>query len=195
MLLQHRFTNYFFVEKDRESISALQKRCTQSPKYSDITFINEDCHQTISQVISRIPSRSLGLAFIDPTDINIPFTTVQHFAESAHGIDLLINVQLGIDIKRNFRRYKLEGDSSRLGQFLGGNVPWDKLKDTVDVIKLYKERIGKLGYGTVEYTDIPVHNTKKAQMYFLLFASKHSRGLDFWKKVTRKDHVGQQELF
>lgn len=195
MMLQHNFTDYIFVEKEKVLMEALQKRCAQSPKFSSITFINEDCHCTISQVISKIPSRSLGLAFIDPTDINIPFMTVQHFAESAHGFDLLINVQLGIDIKRNFKRYKSEGDTSRLGRFLGGKVPWDELNDTINVIKLYKERIGKLGYGIVEYTDIPVHNTKKAQMYFLLFASKHRRGLDFWKKITRKDHVGQGELF
>lgn len=195
MMLLHHFTDYIFVEKNKDLMEALQKRCSDSPKFSHITFINEDCHKSISQVMAKVPAESLGLAFIDPTDIHIPFTTLQAFARSSQGIDLLINVQFGIDLKRNFRWYKSEGDSSRLGQFLGGGVPWNDLRNTTDVIKLYKERILKLGYETVEYTDIPVHNTKKAEMYFLLFASRHPRGLDFWKKITRKDHFGQVELF
>jgi three-Cys-motif partner protein len=195
LMLQHNFSHYIFVEEDRKIMQALQKRCESSPKHSHITFINADCHKTIEQVIEKIPYKSLSLAFIDPVDINIPFATLRSFSQTPYGIDLLINIQLGMDIKRNFELYKSQGDDSKLGSFLDGSVPWDQLRDTVDVIKLYKERIGKLGYSTVEYTDIPVHNTKKAEMYFLMFASKNPRGLHFWKQITRKDHLGQKELF
>lgn len=195
LMLQYDFYHYIFVEKDINIMQALQKRCQDSPKVKNIAFLNADCHETIDQVIQKIPSQSLSLAFIDPTDINIPFTTIENLSKTPHGVDLIINIQLGIDMKRNFELYKSQGDKSKLGRFLGENINWSELKDTVDVIKCYKERIGNLGYSTVEFKDISIHNTKKAEMYFLMFASKNPRGLDFWRKITRKDHQGQQELF
>jgi len=99
-----------------------------------------------------------------------------------------------MDIKRNFAEYKKQGDSSRLGKFLGGNVPWSELRKPLDAVNLYKERIRNLGYKAVEYKDVPVYNTRNAPMYFLFFASKDPRGTDFWKKITIKDDQGQLEF-
>ena len=59
---------------------------------------------------------------------------------------------------------------------------------------MYKTKISQLGYSTVEYKDIEIRNTKNAPMYFLLFASKNPKGLEFWSKITNKDETGQYEL-
>ena len=75
------------------------------------------------------------------------------------------------------------------------DIDLTKLKEPRDVIEAYKTRIGELGYKTVESRDIAVNNMNNAQMYFLLFASKHPTGLKFWKEISKKDEQGQPDLF
>ncbi len=182
------FTHYIFIEQDSEDFEALKKRCSTSPKYNQMHFLKGDCNKEVGKILPQ----GLSLAFIDPTGIDVHFETIKTL--SGHGnVDLLMNIQFGMDIKRNFQHYlKTEGNALEL--FLGGDFR-KKLKDPRDVLTVYKEQISGLGYRTVEFSDIVVTNSKSAPMYFLFFASKHPRGLDFWKKITAKDEKGQMEMF
>ena len=187
--LESGFSKYIFIEKNSDDLEALKKRCQNSPKQSKIEFIPGDCNE----VVDRIRPTDLSLAFIDPTGIDVHFETIRTLTSNRR-VDILMNIQLGMDIKRNFARYKREGDGSDLGHFLGGNVPWDKIVTARDAVNLYKQRIKGLGYGTVEFKDVTVRNQKRnVPMYFLFFASKNPRGLDFWNKITKKDESGQLE--
>ncbi len=182
------FRKYIFIEQDHDDLEALKQRCSKSPKLSQIQFIEGDCNKNIDQI--RLTG--LTLAFIDPTGIDVHFETIKRLT-SLGPVDLLINIPFHIDIKRNFTKY-IKTQHKKLDLFLGGKVPWDKLHQERDVLELYKKRIKDLGYQTVEYSDIVVSNTNKVPMYFLFFASKHSRGVEFWKKITKKDETGQLEL-
>lgn len=192
--LQHGFKQYIFVEEQKELINALDKRCKKSPEFSNIVFLKGDCNRIIDDVIKKVDSSSLGLVFADPTGLDYHFNTIKRIA-TERKIDLLLNIQFGMDIVRNFSKYKKKGDNSKLGLFLGSDVDWNEINRPIDAIKLYKERIGKLGFQTVEFKDITVKNSNNTLMYFLLFASRSSTGLDFWKKITAKDYSGQLELF
>lgn len=191
--LQHDFSKYIFVEESTELIDALEKRCKNSPKFSRIKFLMGDCNNIVDKIIPEVDPAGLNLIFIDPTGIDIHYNTIERIVKGKRA-DLLINVQFGIDITRNFVGYKKTGDNSKLGLFLGDNVEWDKLKNPQDAVKLYKQRIKELDYQTVEFKDIVIKNTQNAPMYFLLFASKNTRGLYFWKEITKKDHSGQFEF-
>jgi three-Cys-motif partner protein len=192
--LQYDFKKYVFIEESVKLIEALKTRCKNSPKFSRIVFIEGDCNNVTNKIVSQVDPTGLNLIFIDPTGVDIHFKTIETIVRDKRA-DLLINVQLGMDITRNFLAYKKKGDNSKLGLFLGGNVDWDKLNNPLDAVKLYKERIKELGYQTVEFKDIAIKNTLNASMYFLLFASKNPRGLHFWKEISKKDHSGQLELF
>lgn len=192
--LQHNFSQYIFVEQDSDCLEALRKRCSNSPKHGRISFINGDCNFVVNQIVKKLNRSSLILIFADPTKINIHFNTLKLLTDGRRA-DLLLNIQFGMDIKRNFDRYKDRGEDSPLSLFLGGNVTWDKVKGPRDAVKVFKKRIMDLGYSTAEFKDVEVSNTKNVPMYFLFFASKHRRGIDFWGKITAKDHVGQYELF
>lgn len=107
-----------------------------------------------------------------------------------------MNIQMGMDIKRNFALYKKQGDNSDLSLFLGRKVPWGEINTARDAVALYKQRVRDMGYTTIEFKDISVRNVQKnVPMYFLFFASKNRRGLDFWTKITNKDEAGQLEMF
>lgn len=193
--VQYPFGKYILVEESKVLVNALRKRCCQSPKFDSIAFIEGDANQVIDDVVGKIPSGNLSLAFIDPTDIDIHFETVKALAGLDNGVDLIMNIQYGMDVKRNFVRYRGQGVASKLQRFMGMDFDLSTLTEPRDVIEAYKVRIGELGYKTVKYREIPVKNSNNAEMYFLLFASKHPRGLDFWEKITKKDEQGQEELF
>lgn len=188
LALGYEFTHYIFIEQDNEDLEALKKRCAGSPKFKQIHFLQGDCNKEVGKVLPQ----GLSLAFIDPTGIDVHFETIR--ALSNHGnVDLLMNIQFGMDIKRNFQHY-LQTEKNALDHFLGGDFR-GKLKNPRDVLNIYKDKIRGLGYKTVEFNDVVVTNSKSAPMYFLFFASKHPRGLDFWKKITAKDEQGQMEMF
>lgn len=191
--LQYDFKKYIFIEESKDLIEALRNRSSNSTKFSQIEFLEGDCNDVVDKIIPKIGS-GLSLIFIDPTGIDVHYKTIEKLVKDKQA-DLLINVQFGVDITRNFQDYKKKGDNSKLGLFLGGNVEWSKLNNPRDTVKLYKERLKDLGYQTVEFKDIVIKNTVNAPMYFLLFASKSPKGLDFWKKITKKEPSGQLELF
>lgn len=186
--LQHDFTRYIFVEMDKECLAALKKRCSNSPKADRIEYWNEDCNE----VARKLRPKGLSVAFIDP--VGLDFYSGALASLSSNPIDLLMTVPIGMDVKRNFARYRAAPDTSPLGRFLGPTANWSSIKDAEDVFPEFKRIIGTLGYGTVQHADIPVQNDKQALLYYLMFASRHPRGLEFWKKISAQDEKGQMEL-
>lgn len=190
--LTYPFSQYIYIESDEENSEALKKRCKKSPKLHSIEIISGDCNKVVDQI--KLAKNDLALVFIDPTGIDIHFNTIRALTLDRR-VDILMNIPFGMDIKRGFKIYKEKRNRSKLDRFLGGNVDWNGINSPQDVLKIYKKRIADLGYTTVEYRDIIVKNTKNAPMYFLFFASRHPRGVEFWEKITRKDESGQFELF
>jgi len=191
--LQYDFHKYIFVEQHPSCLAALKERSNKSPKAQNINFFEGDCNALAGDIAQSMSSQDLHLIFADPTKINIHFKTIEQLTCNKKA-DLLLNIQFGMDIKRNFARYKKEGDSSPMGLFLGGGVDWGAINESLDVIKFYKKKIKDLGFSTVEYKDMEVRNTKNASMYFLFFASRNSKGIEFWKKITSKHSSGQLEF-
>ncbi len=194
LALQYPFGKYIFVEESPVLMEALKQRCANSPKKDSVVFIENDSNKSIHEVVGQMPSGNLNLAFIDPTDIDIHYETIKVLSQCPNGVDLLMNIQYGMDIKRNFKIYRGQGEVSKLARFMGTDFDLSRLKKPRDVVEFYKIRIGELGYKTVEFRDIAVKNTKNAQMYFLLFASKHQTGLKFWREISKKDEQGQLEF-
>ena len=178
--LQYGFRKYIFIEEKQELLKALEQRCKKSPNFSKIIFLQGDCNARIEKIIQKIDSSSLNLVFADPTGLDLHFDTVKELI-SSRKVDLLLNIQFGMDVVRNFSLYKQKGDNSKLGLFLGREVDWSKLSKPRDVIRLYKHLF---------------HNIlqKAVAMYFLLFASGNPKGLDFWRKITARSYSGQLEF-
>ncbi|MDB5333532.1 MAG: hypothetical protein JWP03_4683, partial [Phycisphaerales bacterium] len=137
------------------------------------------------------------LAFIDPENLRIDFSTIE--ALSACGrVDLLILLADRMDIVRNVDSYEKQADSV-LDRMLGPGSLWRDQwralhnRTPENICRLfadeYRNQLSRhLGY---QAFGEEVMHSERGPLYRLIFASKSERGLDFWNKVTTKDRDGQ----
>ena len=161
-----------------------------------------DCNQQINDMVRLIPQRALTLAFLDPTGLHLHFDCVAKLARCGR-VDLLILFPDRIDIIRNEKLY-FEQDESNLDRFMGAGSNWREERDSGVLsgsssvskfyVTCYKRQLETLGY---KYSDdIPIRDRSRNQLlYRLVYATKHQRGLDFWRKSLRKQLSGQLDLF
>jgi len=157
----------------------------------------------IRQHLSVLPTGHLHFVFIDPTECDIPFRTVETIIATLPKADLLINVAVGTDANRNLSNAILKKTHAKVRKkyedFLGSSdffvkpetINKAQLGDDEGLRRLFRqEYIRKLEAYGYSYTDLkPVKH-----YYELLFASKSHVGLDFWKKACKYDHNLQGEL-
>lgn len=152
---------------------------------------------------TKIPEKSLNLVFIDPTECDIPFASIEKIMMTLRNVDFIVNVAVGTDAGRNLVsaamnptytkvRDKYEAFLGSPGFFKRSEIleraqhgDDESLRQLfrVEYLKRFEER----GY---KHTDI----RRVKHYYDLLFASKESIGLNFWKKVCKYDHTLQGEL-
>ena len=139
-------------------------------------------------------SRSAGglnLVFIDPTDCSVPFETLAALSEHLRTVDFIMNIAIGTDANRNIT-VAFEDASSAIREkyvrFLGGECFFQNTEHhemarrkqykelRARFRKAYQDRLRELGYECFAIEPI-------RHYYELLFASKHPKGLEFWKKA------------
>jgi three-Cys-motif partner protein len=174
--------------------------CT--PKAEAIIGNYED-PSSLYRTIDSLPPRSLNFVFIDPTECDVPFVTIESLVRRLRNADLLINVALGTDVNRNIVPAILSPSHTRAREkyegFLGapGFCARDEIIELAkrsdhDILRrkfaeTYNESLRRIGY---VHTDIrPVRH-----YYYLLFASKKHTGLDFWLKSCKIGPDDQREL-
>lgn len=191
------FNKLIFVDKERESTEILEKRLKGFKGNSEI--LCGDCNEIIEKIISKIPFRHLCLAFIDPFGLCLPFQTLTKLTKE-RSVDLIINFPMGMSIKRNLKKFLLKkeslldgfmGDSGWREEVLSKRSYPEKYRAIYDY---YRDKLKSIGYSYSSESPIIVKNKHRTPMYYLLFASKHPRGLEFWKKIGKYDYVGQSSF-
>lgn len=161
--------------------------------------------QSIRSVLSHREPGGLSLIFLDPTDLSIPFETVKLLAQTGH-VDLLINVAIGHDFRRNAAqsvlREEFEKARNKYETFLGrphfmSSPPvmdcletkgdWAKALSQV-FLEAYKEQLKSLGFCYFGLRPIEHY-------YYLLFATRSQKGIEFWNKCQQIEFTGQRSLF
>jgi three-Cys-motif partner protein len=182
------FTKFIFTEMNIAGANALAIRLDafENAKLAEIWC--GDCAEAIHKI--QIPSNALTFAFVDPTGIgHVPFSLIETLHKKTR-CDLLINIQHGMGIKMNIHQYKPDADErSALTKFLG-NDSWKRLprhnaRDFFrGVFDIYKKQLDKIGFGFVG-REVLISTRKNMPLYFLLFASHHERGKEFWEKSLK----------
>ena len=114
-------------------------------------------------------------------------------------MDLLITLQVG-DLRRNIGdALKKPAEGARLDRFFGtpqwrGAVP--PTGDPIPALTtFYEDRLKTLGYPFVGRSLDVMRNSKNAEQYRLLLASKDAKGPDFFEKIAAISFEGNRRLF
>lgn len=208
---KHPFTHYFFVEKSQENFDILCQRCegaTQTKK----KILCGDANLRVKEIVDEIKSiehnrlrdewSSLNLAFLDPDGLELEWETIEKLA-SVRKMDLIIYYSQS-GLTRNFENcISLDADTD-IDRFFGDRE-WRNIYKTSQssvhrkLIDHYKHKLSRLGYLDIRDVEDSLEplmkNSKDAPLYRLIFASKHERGHEFWKKITERDLYGNKRLF
>lgn len=159
------------------------------------------CKQDLRKIFNAIPEKHLNLVFIDPTECNVPFSTIELAVQSLKRADFIINVALGTDVNRNLVPAFLDSSFSRAKEkytaFLGSETFFadennQKLAVAGNTQELrrsfldeYQRQLKRIGLAHTDSKNVKAY-------YHLVFASGDPRGLDFWHKANKIEPDGQR---
>jgi three-Cys-motif partner protein len=198
--LDYEFGRYVFVDVP-EVLASLEKRLNGHPKRPLVALIPGDCNKVIAETLAALPADHLTLAFIDPTGLQIKFNTIQRLVHNRK-VDLLMTIQLGMGIRMNLPQY-IQTEGGALTEFLGNSDwrldceaggSWSQIARRI--LTRYMKQIKTLDYLTVRDREIEIRTDEgNLLLYFMVLASRHRRGGDFWRKATQIGPSGQRVLY
>ena len=197
--LKYNFARYVFVDVP-DVLFSLEKRLSSHPKLPQISLIEGDCNAVIDKVLKVLPPNHLTLVFIDPTGLQIQFRTIQRLVHNRK-VDLLMTIQFGMGIRMNLPLYA-QTEGAALSDFLG-NAGWREdlraggspSQIARRILNRYVQQLRDLGYDTVQDREIEVRSDESnLLLYFMVLASRHPLGKDFWRKATQIGPSGQRVL-
>lgn len=191
------FSEYWFCEQDKSQAESLRSRVLERFPAAPATVVQGDWRQTEIWPKSLYSSRTLALAFIDPTGVSqVPWEAVKRLSGLPARMDILLTLQHGMGVRINIPHYLGSEDETALDRFLGTDVWRDRVRHgedgTIVVFEMYCEQMRKLGFRTAEWQ--PVRISTGAVLYHVCFFSRHERGMDFWRKAVQIDESGQRTL-
>jgi three-Cys-motif partner protein len=195
------FSRILLCEIEPEFAQACETRLERLGVGKQTHVFCGDCNERIGEIRAQIPTQTLTLAFVDPPGLHAKFETIKRLT-SGRNVDLLILFADYMDIVRNVERYA-DQQQSNLDEVLGKGTDWRRRWSALPnhssanvsrlFLEIYSEQLtARLGYRHVanEVLALP----KGAPLYRILYATKHERGLDFWKKSTVRER-GSKRLF
>lgn len=191
------FTKYIFCDEDETALDALRRRVSRIDRDSDISWVQGDVNDKVEEILDQMPryssgNRLLSLCFLDPYATNIRFETIRELG-SRYIMDFLMVLPLGMDARRNLRRYMKPG-RTRIDGFLGDPDWREKLKDARAqgensihfLARRFSEQMAELGYEeTAPREMMPIRSTEKnLNLYLVGLFTRNPRGKDFWRKTV-----------
>jgi three-Cys-motif partner protein len=194
------FTDHYFVDADVNSIEALKERVRRHYPNACARYWTADCNVAVRETVQEIPNNALSLAFIDPTSVQIRMSTIVRLA-AYHKVDLLINFPQHMAIQRI---KNLKWSENDLNEYFG-SPDWKRVleharacgkNEGLALRGFYKERLEQsLGYkASGFFGDKVIRSDRGLPLYYLIYASRHERGIDFWQKITVINHTGQKDM-
>ena len=194
------FDRLLLNDTDQHVAVALAARTADQPP-GRVRVESHDCNWVVDKAREFLfPPReahtTLGLAVIDPTAFQMRFEAVKRLTADVK-LDLII-----IFMSDFIRRFiSTSGFERTMDRFYGTDA-WRALVDERNVgemityrrlLDLYEAQLKTLGYVHVDDTQ-RMKNMQGRTVYHLIFASKHERGVEFFKKISQLTYSGQRRL-
>jgi three-Cys-motif partner protein len=196
-MLEFPFTSLRLCDSDAGNCRAMEQRLARLAPSVHRTIHQGDANKLVGQIIEDIPARNaLCVTFADPYGLHLDFETVRKIAELRS--DLIVLLADNMDALRNWAVYYYDNPASSLDRFMGEPGWRESLASThgdkqADALRSrYIERLRTLGFS--HFAHERFQNSRGADIYSLVYASRHSRGLDFWHKASEVDEGGQRTL-
>ena len=200
-----------FVDNNPKVVKTLNQRISNLGKSNKAIARVGDYNdlKQMEALLNTLPKNCLNLTLIDPTECNIPFSTIKLIKRVLKNVDMIINIAVYTDTNRNINnavRYPSRYGKvlEKYGNFLGDMdfLRSEEIKNIAEKKKInvllkhfidhYIEQLASIGY---TYHDVSVVVQDKGRpLYRLLFLSAHPRGLDLWRKTLKWDEKGQGQL-
>jgi three-Cys-motif partner protein len=192
------FRQILLVEMDPILAETCSQRLTKTRASNSFRMFQGDSNEVIGQLLPFIPDRAMTLAFIDPEGLDAKFETIRTLT-SDRRVDLLVLFADAYDVVRNVDQLYFKNLDSKLDQTLGPNSNWRQRWHSLGnqggtqaralFAEIYKDQLrNELGY---QVFGEKVMKSGKGPLYRLIYASKSTKGMEFWDKVTNKDAGGQ----
>jgi len=154
-------------------------------------ILNLDANNDIDEILEYVDAKgSISVAFIDPNGLDVHWPTLEKLAKIPR-MDIIMNFAIS-DLKRNYTTYRGTNPKADL---LFGTDDWPD--DRLKILSTFMDNLKNLGFIAVENDvekKLKVTTASGADIYYLIYASKSQRGLDFWRK-TKKYVNKELDLF
>ncbi len=175
LALRHRFTSFFFVEKDNRSYTQLERNLRErNPSLSNIHLYRGDFNLFVDDILQQIHSRAPTLFFLDPFGLELKWATVEKIARREKAdIFILISSSGANRVKQNHPRTLDEffGDASWRGLRQKPGQSWFEA-----FTEAYRDRMRALGLDGTKLVTV-ARNSNNAPMHVLAFHSKNEIAL------------------
>lgn len=199
------FTKAIFVDISERNCWALTLRSSMPDCRPEPIVIPGDCNdpKIIARIRAEVTPRALGFCFIDLLGLDVAFSTIRDLTRNRR-IDLVVTFP-ELDVTRNAPRTADDSaEAARWDRFFG-DPGWRTVLEqkrqreradsvAVEIARFYGARLETLGYNVLLHPET-MKNTCNAALYRPIFASKHGRGTDYWKKISAIDFHRQGHLF
>ena len=187
------FTHFFFNDIQPDVIKSLKTRVAFY-RSANVVCFNKDCNLVVDELLQKLPPASLDFCFIDPFRWEISFNAIRKLTEKRR-MDLAITFHVG-SMKRVAHNPPQElldffPDRSWQQEYEKA-AAMGKLKGHI-LLEAYKRGLANLEYKDIRDYVLEV-NRRNVPLYYLIFASKHRRGADFWDKIAGRSEAGQLRM-
>lgn len=192
-----------FIDYNQEAVDTLNQRIQNLAISNARAYLGD--YNNPQSILAAMHSRrfdGLTLCLVDPTDCSVPFDTIQAiYNESNQKCDFIISFFRKTDFHRNCveatKNPSFQEARKKYQRFLGNPAFFARpdvreaaeygLRDRISDLFQQDYAEGLKRIGLIYQDTVSVDN-----IYNLLFATSHARGLDFWGKARKYAPGGQK---
>lgn len=186
-------SHFYFNDIDTENFKALKQRVSESEYRDRVQLFNRDANDVVKEIVQKISTGGLNLVFIDPEGLEVTWQTMETLA-SVDRMDIILYFPtMGI------RRLAGKGQFDRINAFFGSSDWLSIWRETPPSTRRYKlidsylNRFTRFGYKIYDslgnFVEVRAENIRGAEVYTLLYLSKHERGVKFWESATKEKRL------
>ena len=174
----HKFTKFFFCEKDEYFFDTLKKR-VNSLDFKKVSFFQEDCNNCLDKILKEIgkDTKTYNFFFVDPFKLEFSWKSMKKMLNIRS--DILLTF-MSNTCWRAFCTNEVTDYGHRALTNFFGDDSWKSASKEKDLLEIYKKNILKERPDAL-FSSIYIHSDK-GFAYNLLFVTHKTEGGNPWMK-------------